>query len=358
MLSSELNSLVDINPPSKDKLIESLKNLGLTSYEAKSYLTLAKYGELTSTDLVKLTGIPQSRIYDVVSSLQRKGLVWVQSGRPMKFRAVEPSIAIKQLVEKITKDSKELIDEISRYSLERKVIEPSLWIIRGKKSIEKWIAKSIAESKKELLFAAPSYLMESMYQVLLESYGRRNVSLTLVIYPEEGYKELTHKLTKIANVRIREIVGPYILISDNKRCIIGSSLFLDSEDCYADIVEMEDELLYTLAYFFNQSLFITAKPIEPLFVPDKKMTFLNVWSAIEVMKNIFSVNRIPYARVLGKNIKTSETVQVEGKVVSTNVIPGLIYSFTLEDDSGKRLTVGGIRATLEDIEAKEIYVWT
>jgi sugar-specific transcriptional regulator TrmB len=343
---------------SKDKLIENLMNLGLTSYEAKSYLALAKYGELTSTDLVKLTGIPQSRIYDVVSSLQRKGLVWVQSGRPMKFRAVEPSIAIKQLVEKVTKGSQELIDEISKYSLERKVIEPSLWIVRGKKSIEKWIGKSIAESKKEILFAAPSYLMEAMYQTLFESYERRNVSLTLVIYPGERHEELTRKLMKIANIRIREIVGPYILISDNKRCIIGSTLFLNSEDCYADIVEMEDELLYTLAYFFNQSLFITAKSIEPIFVPVKKMTFLNIWSAIEIMKNILSVGRIPYARVLGKNIRTSESVQVEGKVVSTNVVPGLIYSFILEDSSGKQVTVGGIRATLEEVEAREISVWT
>ncbi|MBO3801669.1 MAG: TrmB family transcriptional regulator sugar-binding domain-containing protein [Thermoproteota archaeon] len=353
-----MDSVVNYNPSQRDSLVERLMNLGLTLYEAKSYLALVKYGELTSTNLVKLTGIPQSRIYDVVSSLQRKGLIWVQSGRPMKFRVVEPSIAIKRLTEEITKDSEELIDELSKYFLERKVIAgPSLWIVKGKKSIENWINKSIGESKKEILFAAPLYLFETMYQTLLDAYERRNVSLTLVIYYKGGHEELQHKLTKIANVRIREIVGPYILISDNNRCIIGSSLFLNSEDCYADVIEMEDELLYTLAYFFNQSLFTTAKPIESLFVPTKKMTFLNIWSAIEIIRNIFSVGRTPYAKVLGKSIKTNESVQVEGKVVSTNVIPGLIYSFTLEDSSGKQLTVGGMRATLEDIEAKEIYIW-
>ncbi len=53
-----MNSSADTNTSSRDRLVENLMNLGLTSYEAKSYLTLAKYGELTSTDLVKLTGIP------------------------------------------------------------------------------------------------------------------------------------------------------------------------------------------------------------------------------------------------------------------------------------------------------------
>ena len=87
------------------------------------------------------------------------------------------------------------------------------------------------------------------------------------------------------------------------------------------------------------------------------MTFLNVWSATEVMKNILSFGRVPYARVLRKNIKTNEPAQVEGEVVSTNVIPGLIYSLVLENSSGKQATIGGIRATLEEVEAREISVW-
>jgi sugar-specific transcriptional regulator TrmB len=342
---------------SKDELVEDLMHLGLTLYEARSYLILTKYGELTSTDLVRLAGIPQSRVYDVMSSLQRKGFVLVQSSRPMKFRAIDPSIAIKRLVENVTEGSKKLASKISQYSSERRVFEPSLWIVKGKENIINWLEKLILESNKEILLAVPSYLLKILYPYLLEAYEKRSVSLTLVVYPLGNDEGLIKKLSSIANVRIRDIIASYILISDNIVCIMGSTILLNTEECYADIIEKEDELMSTLAYFFNQSLFVTAKPIEPLFIPSKEVTYMNVWSAIEVVKNITSCGGTAYAKVIGKFIKSKEAVQVEGKVTLTNVIPGLIYSLTLETNDGKTLTIGGARATLEDIEAREITIW-
>ena len=74
-----------------DKTKKSLERIGLTSYEIKTFSTLLKSGEVTASDLSQKSGVPYSKIYEVLGSLEEKGWIGSDDSRPTKYFAKSPS---------------------------------------------------------------------------------------------------------------------------------------------------------------------------------------------------------------------------------------------------------------------------
>lgn len=75
-----------------------LRDLGLTSYEAKAYAVLIQRNSSTAVDLARRAVIPRQRIYDVVDGLVQRGLARPVSGDVVSFAATDPRVAIAGLV--------------------------------------------------------------------------------------------------------------------------------------------------------------------------------------------------------------------------------------------------------------------
>ena len=78
----------------------SLRDLGLSEYEARAYRALLDAGPTTAKELSRASDVPMGRIYDVLSSLETHSLARSQStSRPKKYVAVEPDTALNRLLE-------------------------------------------------------------------------------------------------------------------------------------------------------------------------------------------------------------------------------------------------------------------
>lgn len=73
-----------------------LQEMGLSEYEAATYVGLLAGGTSTAKEVAERADVPQSRVYDVLDTLNTKGFVVVQEGRPKKFGPVEPGQAVSQ----------------------------------------------------------------------------------------------------------------------------------------------------------------------------------------------------------------------------------------------------------------------
>ena len=75
-----------------EKTKRALREIGLTEYETVAYLFLLTSGSKTANQIGKSTGLPYSKIYDVLTSLEEKGWVDVESGRPKRdiIRSLPP----------------------------------------------------------------------------------------------------------------------------------------------------------------------------------------------------------------------------------------------------------------------------
>jgi len=78
----------------------TLRDLGLSEYEASAYRALLRTGPTTAKDLSRASEVPMGRIYDVLNSLEQHDLVRSQAAsRPKKYVAVDPDAALDRLLE-------------------------------------------------------------------------------------------------------------------------------------------------------------------------------------------------------------------------------------------------------------------
>jgi len=101
-----------------ESVVEKLRRIGLTEYEAKVYLSLLNNHVTTAAKLAEKSGVPRTKIYSVLETLAFKGWVKVYSGVPLLFKAVNP----EEVFEKVKRDYVSFLDSV-KATLERRVVE-------------------------------------------------------------------------------------------------------------------------------------------------------------------------------------------------------------------------------------------
>lgn len=87
-----------------EKLITIMKTYNFTEYETKAYVTLLKLGKVTGYELSKQSSIPRSKIYNVLETLYKKGLVQKNMGEQIYYIATPVEEFIKLLSQKTSSD--------------------------------------------------------------------------------------------------------------------------------------------------------------------------------------------------------------------------------------------------------------
>ena len=92
----------------------SLRDLGLSEYEARAYRALLRSGPTTAKELSRKSEVPMGRIYDVLNGLEQHRLVRSQAAsRPKKYVAVEPDVGLDRLLEA---KQRELDEQAEQYA--------------------------------------------------------------------------------------------------------------------------------------------------------------------------------------------------------------------------------------------------
>jgi len=101
----------------KDFIVQHLDDYGLNNYEARVYSALFEKKRLTAAEVARLAGIPRTRAYDNLRSLELKGLCEVITGKTRLYSAVSPS-KLKEILVRMESDQTEL--RIQKYQEEIK----------------------------------------------------------------------------------------------------------------------------------------------------------------------------------------------------------------------------------------------
>ena len=81
-----------------DLIVARLGELGLTTYEAKTYVALTRRDSSTAAEAARIGGVPRQRVYDVLASLVERGLAVSRPGRVVKYAPTEPAAALEGLL--------------------------------------------------------------------------------------------------------------------------------------------------------------------------------------------------------------------------------------------------------------------
>ncbi|MBO3762976.1 MAG: TrmB family transcriptional regulator [Thermoproteota archaeon] len=334
-----------------ETLVNLFREYGLKEYEAKAYISLLFSGELTASELSRISEIPQPRIYDVLNSLKLKGLVEIKQERPQKFRAVEPKIALQilsnDLLAKLSNIKQTIFSEIEKLRTQDRSLlleEPNVWIIRNLDKAKQKIKSLIESANVDIVVSSPSSLVNELKDsIVFLTRNRKNVTAAIVCYCDESKVQVNSNEAILLKQRPTPSL-PIIMI-DGTYCIVFA------EDYSLELGE--PELMRILSDFFYYSIWRPSKPLTK-FKLDQEKTTSHIWLAIEIMK--MSKKEDLTVKVNGFERKSRSVVEIEGSIVDYKLDPqGIFKNFTLISNEKKYL-VGGLGASVEDIEARLITI--
>ncbi len=187
----------------KERIVQGLKNLNLSTYEAEVYAALLAHPSMSASALCKETGISDTKIYYALDGLSEKGMLIILNSSPKIYKPVPPKEAISNLKQRLTEKLKEELKEadvledilIPIYENADKQDELEVaYIINGKINIENKMKALIRTAKKEItFFVSYPMLFRDLEQALRESQNRRiklNVAMTEHMLKTENIKGL------------------------------------------------------------------------------------------------------------------------------------------------------------------------
>jgi len=223
----------------------SLRDLGLSEYEARAYRSLLRIGATTAKELSRASDVPMGRIYDVLNSLEQHSLVRSQAAsRPKKYVAVEPDTALDRLLEDKRRELREkatqyesVVDELTEELEAAEPVESQFWTAAvGAEESMGLLVERLAAADDSLVVvagsASPQFDLGVVGDQVAEELGAaldRGVDVSVLMTPElvdslpssvgERYLDELVDHPDFAVRTAPDLSGTFELIDDVEVCI-------------------------------------------------------------------------------------------------------------------------------------------
>ncbi len=209
-----------------DKTKKSLEKIGLTSYEIKTFSTLLKSGEVTASDLSQKSGVPYSKIYEVLGSLEEKRWIGSDDSRPTKYFAKSPSTGVQSTKQKMESDFLQnqniiLNELVPLYEKSGTNERPDIWVLSGAINITAKILEMVESCRNEVMITLPEAGIELVKQALpkLRALHDKGVKIT-ILTSDKIDKESITAIKRVAEVKIKKGLFGGGIISDKRYVVI------------------------------------------------------------------------------------------------------------------------------------------
>ena len=209
-----------------DKAKKSLEKIGLTSYEIRAYTTLIKDGESNASEISQNSGVPYSKIYEILGTLEEKGWLGSDDSRPTKYFAKAPSNALettKQNTDEAFSQNKNIIlsELIPLYEKSGTSEKPDIWFISGAMNIVSKIMEMVEHCREEVMIAVPQAGEMIVKQALPKLRQLHDKGIKITILTSDGLdKESIKAISRVADVKVKEGLFGGGIISDKRYVII------------------------------------------------------------------------------------------------------------------------------------------
>ena len=193
--------LQEVSGPTLEEIGGVLRELGVSGYAADAFCALARFPEATAGDLVRATGIPDSKIYYALDELADKGLAEVQEGKPKTYRVVPPrevQARLERIVEtRWEKERTAVARLVSRLEpLRAATKSPAMdlaYIVKGDLNVHARAASLVASARKEAVLLTSDEAFLRKLEPELSKAVRRRVAVKLALPDVELGEDLARR---------------------------------------------------------------------------------------------------------------------------------------------------------------------
>jgi len=220
----------------KQELVKRIKeHFNLNIYETKVWIALLSKGVASAGEIASISGVPRSRTYDVLESLEKRGFAIVKIGKPVKYIAVKPVEVLEKMKSVTMQDAQEKVknlatlkDTVEYEELEKlhnTGISPIktqdiTGSLKGRSNIITRLRELIQNAQKEICVSTSITDFEDKSRVLLpalEQAAKNNIKVKL------AFSGSPEKIKKISNkTTIRTMTSnsdARLFVSDRKEII-------------------------------------------------------------------------------------------------------------------------------------------
>ncbi len=172
----------------------------MTSYEARVFSALTRLGEAGVGEIHAVAEVPRSAVYGTLEKLEHRGIIESSTGRPKRFKALPPKVAVSKIESELlgaVKDARDGLEELAS-APHKGSSDVRIWVVRGRSSIRQRLEEIVGSARSELTVAGTPRQMLSFADVWRKARSRR-VKVTFATPEPEKIPELA---------RYGEIVRP------------------------------------------------------------------------------------------------------------------------------------------------------
>jgi len=185
--------------------------MGLNSNEAKALDALIALGPSGAADVHRFSGMPRNKAYESLEKLANRGIVEVQPGRPVMYRASGAKMVIESLTESYGREAREALHALEERQENGRAesAEPQgdtayAWVVKGEQAVKRRLAELIFEAKEDVFAIGgypPKYLLSA--KSALKAASKRGVVVRPVsmIRPTQDVVELSNEDKSVIEFR-------------------------------------------------------------------------------------------------------------------------------------------------------------
>ena len=221
------------------KFLKDLINMGMNERNAKVYLALLRKKDASLSDLHKLSGVRQNKLYEVINNLIREGYCAEKKiGRKRFFNVIDPGTSIGSNLKKMEKrleksyKLKNALEEIYHNTDEIKEPFEYIEIFHGNDNIHQQFCQLVKNSKKEILgFTKPPLTCytpdkrKEQEELLFEFMARKGILKSIYEIQNNGNDSSSFNIEEFETagekVKIAESLPIKMIIFDRRALLIA-----------------------------------------------------------------------------------------------------------------------------------------
>ncbi len=231
----------------KQELTNKIRDyFDLNVYETKVWLALLSKGIASAGEISTISGVPRSRTYDVLESLEKKGFAIEKLGKPVKYIGVKPAIILEKLKNNVKKDADDKMKDLLKiknteeYSeleglykegsnpIKREDVTASL---KGKSNISNHLREILQNAEKEVIICTSAKEFASKIKLFKQTFDRLKKSGVKVRIALSGEKNLIERISNQLGIKIQSInIDAKFFIIDRREILFYLSKESSQED--------------------------------------------------------------------------------------------------------------------------------
>lgn len=225
-------------------LLDHLKNLGFTSYEARAYIALLKQANSTGYEVAKLSGIPASKIYEVLNKLQEREAILALGSDPKRYTPFPPEEILKKLKAEYLESVEFLQEKLNEIYQADRYDQHYIWNISEKEQIFRKLNEIIRSAKQEIYISIWAEELDLLHDCLKQK-DKEGVRIFMVLFGESPYElSRTFRHGREHKIRQEREARRLALVVDNSIMMI---------------INFKETGLSTAAYTLNRGMVLLTK---------------------------------------------------------------------------------------------------